>query len=103
MDMIVIDRSIDRSINRSIDSANMSEDFRGTGGQSQSCVPVTRLMLVDLHVFLLPDVKCACRQLFYELRVAVEVMCSKPQCPRFVANVCYKSIGLISRMAPAAN
>lgn len=44
-----------------------------------------------------------CRQLFYELRMAVEVMCSKPQCPRFVANICYKSIGLICRMAPTAN
>jgi len=29
-------------------------------------------------------VYCGCRQLFYELRVAVEVMCSKPQCPQCV-------------------
>ena len=33
------------------------------------------------------DALCGCRQLFYELRVAVEVMCSKPQCPQCVFTV----------------
>jgi len=44
-----------------------------------------------------------CRTLFYELRVAVEMLCSKPQCPRIFSNMCYKAISLISRMAPAVN
>lgn len=44
-----------------------------------------------------------CRSLFYELRVAVEMLCAKPQCPRFFSNICYKAIGFIGRMAPAVN
>lgn len=44
-----------------------------------------------------------CRQLFSELRVATEVLCQRPQCPRLVSNLCYKAIAIISRMAPEVN
>ncbi|XP_052282365.1 transmembrane protein 33-like [Dreissena polymorpha] len=41
-----------------------------------------------------------CRTLFYELRMTVEFVCNKPQCPQFVRNICLKAIGFISRLAP---
>lgn len=41
-----------------------------------------------------------CRTLFTEMRMVVEVLCSKPQCPSFMRNLCQKSIGVISRLAP---
>ncbi|KAK7096755.1 transmembrane protein 33-like [Littorina saxatilis] len=41
-----------------------------------------------------------CRTLFAELRMTVEYLCGKPQCPQFLRNVCYKAIALISRLAP---
>ncbi|XP_035681237.1 transmembrane protein 33-like [Branchiostoma floridae] len=40
------------------------------------------------------------RQLFYELRVMMEQMCSRPSCPVFIRNMCTKAIGIISRLAP---
>ncbi|XP_005093848.1 transmembrane protein 33 [Aplysia californica] len=40
------------------------------------------------------------RTLFSEFRQAVEFLCSKPQCPQFVRNLCFSSIGFISRLAP---
>jgi len=43
-----------------------------------------------------------CKQLFYEIRCAVETLCSRPQCPQFLSGICYKAIGLISRLAPTA-
>jgi hypothetical protein len=42
-----------------------------------------------------------CRQLFYELRVTTEHLCSKPQCPAFVRNLSFKISGFISNLAPA--
>ncbi|KAK2157437.1 hypothetical protein LSH36_191g00009 [Paralvinella palmiformis] len=41
-----------------------------------------------------------CRQLFSELRVAMENICSSPSCPAFVRNIVYKVIAFISRLAP---
>lgn len=41
-----------------------------------------------------------CRTLFSEMRTTVEVLCSKPQCPHFLRNLCYKGIAVISRLAP---
>ncbi|XP_076468316.1 transmembrane protein 33-like [Babylonia areolata] len=41
-----------------------------------------------------------CRTLFTELRMTVEYLCSKPQCPQFVRNLCFRAIAIISRMAP---
>lgn len=42
-----------------------------------------------------------CRQLFTELRLVVETLCSKPQCPSFVKNLCYKGIEIVCRLAPS--
>lgn len=44
-----------------------------------------------------------CRTLFSELRVTVEYLCNKPQCPQFLRSACYRCIGIISRFAPAVN
>lgn len=44
-----------------------------------------------------------CRTLFSELRMTVEYLCSKPQCPQFVRNACYRCIGIISRLAPTVD
>jgi hypothetical protein len=44
-----------------------------------------------------------CRQLFAELRIAVVTICSKPQCPQMLSNICYKAIAIISRLAPTVN
>lgn len=41
-----------------------------------------------------------CRTLFYELRLTVEYVCNKPQCPQFVRNLSTKAIAFISRLAP---
>jgi hypothetical protein len=41
-----------------------------------------------------------CRTLFYEFRLATEHLCSRPQCPQFVRSICFKSISIISRLAP---
>lgn len=41
------------------------------------------------------------RQLFTELRLVVETLCSKPQCPSFVKNLCYKGIEIVCRLAPS--
>lgn len=42
-----------------------------------------------------------CRTLFMELRMTVEHVCNKPQCPQFVRNMSVKIIAFISRLAPA--
>ncbi|XP_046326834.2 transmembrane protein 33-like [Haliotis rufescens] len=42
-----------------------------------------------------------CRTLFTELRMMVEYVSNKPQCPGFLRNVCYKGIALVGRLAPA--
>ncbi|XP_014768673.1 transmembrane protein 33 [Octopus bimaculoides] len=44
-----------------------------------------------------------CRTLFHEMRITVETLCSKPQCPVFLKNFCYRGIALISRLAPQTN
>lgn len=41
-----------------------------------------------------------CRQIFYELRLATESLCSSPKCPGMVRNICYKVISFVSRLAP---
>ncbi|KAL4230159.1 Transmembrane protein 33 [Mactra antiquata] len=41
-----------------------------------------------------------CRTLFYELRMTVEYVCNKPQCPAFVRNISLQAIAFISRLAP---
>ncbi|GAB1601552.1 transmembrane protein 33-like [Argonauta hians] len=41
-----------------------------------------------------------CRTLFHEMRITVEMLCSKPQCPAIVRNICYKGIAIISRLSP---
>lgn len=41
-----------------------------------------------------------CRQLFGELRLASENLCSSPSCPAFIRNITYKMIAFISRLAP---
>lgn len=41
-----------------------------------------------------------CRTLFCELRMTVEYMCNKPQCPQFVRNLSFKAIAFITRLAP---
>lgn len=41
-----------------------------------------------------------CRTLFYELRLTVEYLCNKPQCPAVVRNIFTKAIAFISRLAP---
>ncbi|KAL3880647.1 hypothetical protein ACJMK2_032871 [Sinanodonta woodiana] len=40
------------------------------------------------------------RTLFTELRVTVDYVCNKPQCPQLIRNICSKVIDLISRLAP---
>lgn len=42
-----------------------------------------------------------CRTLFMELRLTVEHVANKPQCPQVVRNMSNKMIALISRLAPA--
>lgn len=42
-----------------------------------------------------------CRTLFMELRLTVEHVANKPQCPQVVKNIAYKMIAFISRLAPA--
>ncbi|KAH9496001.1 Transmembrane protein 33 [Bulinus truncatus] len=42
------------------------------------------------------------RQLFSEFHQATLVLCSKPQCPQLVRNLCYKAIKFISWLAPVA-
>ncbi|XP_052078546.1 transmembrane protein 33-like isoform X1 [Mytilus californianus] len=41
-----------------------------------------------------------CRTLFHELRVTIEYLCNKPQCPAMVKNMLTKIIAFISRLAP---
>ncbi|KAJ8298374.1 hypothetical protein KUTeg_024905 [Tegillarca granosa] len=41
-----------------------------------------------------------CRTLFTELRMTVEYLCNKPQCPGFIRNICVKAVAFISRLAP---
>lgn len=40
------------------------------------------------------------KQMFYELRITIEYLISKPNCPQIVRNLCQRGIGTISRMAP---
>jgi len=40
------------------------------------------------------------KQMFYELRVTIEYLVSKPSCPQMVRNMAQRVIGVISRMAP---
>ncbi|KAL5011275.1 hypothetical protein ScPMuIL_009826 [Solemya velum] len=42
-----------------------------------------------------------CRNLFGELRLALEQVCAKPQCPQFVRSLLSKSMALVARLAPA--
>ncbi|XP_041358060.1 transmembrane protein 33-like [Gigantopelta aegis] len=44
-----------------------------------------------------------CRTLFSELRMTIEHLCNKPQCPQIVRNITNKGISLITRLAPAVN
>ena len=46
---------------------------------------------------------CCFRTLFSELRMTIEHLCNKPQCPQIVRNIAYKGISLLSRLAPAIN
>lgn len=41
-----------------------------------------------------------CRTLFTELRMTVEYLCNKPQCPQFLRNACNQGMSIIARMAP---
>uniref|UniRef100_UPI00398F005B transmembrane protein 33-like isoform X3 n=1 Tax=Pristiophorus japonicus TaxID=55135 RepID=UPI00398F005B len=43
-----------------------------------------------------------CRTLFYELRVAIEQMTTRPSCPSFIRNACHKTIKLICKLAPGS-
>lgn len=40
------------------------------------------------------------RQMFFELRVTIEYLVSKPQCPQMVRSMAQRVIGIVSRMAP---
>ncbi|ESP00025.1 hypothetical protein LOTGIDRAFT_186614 [Lottia gigantea] len=42
-----------------------------------------------------------CRTLFSELRMTVEYLCNKPQCPQFIRNLLFQGISIVSRLAPA--
>ncbi|CAF1235504.1 unnamed protein product [Adineta ricciae] len=43
------------------------------------------------------------RTLFYELRQTVEHLCSRPNCPPFIARLCYNAIAFVNRLAPVVN
>ena len=57
--------------------------------------PVQYVIILNMFTFWFPF-----RQLFSELRVAMENICSSPSCPAFVRNIVYKVIAFISRLAP---
>ncbi|XP_064636398.1 transmembrane protein 33-like [Lineus longissimus] len=40
------------------------------------------------------------RQLFYEMRVVVHQLVSKPQCPGFISSLCFKVMDIICKLAP---
>ena len=40
------------------------------------------------------------RTLFHELRLTIEYLCNKPQCPAMIRNMFTKAIAVISRLAP---
>lgn len=41
-----------------------------------------------------------CRTLFHEMRLTIEYLCNKPQCPAMIRNMLTKAIAVISRLAP---
>ncbi|KAK6168348.1 hypothetical protein SNE40_020902 [Patella caerulea] len=41
-----------------------------------------------------------CRTLFSELKLTIEYLCAKPQCPQIVKTGLYKCIALVTRLAP---
>lgn len=40
------------------------------------------------------------KQMFFELRITIEYLVNKPQCPQIVRTMTQRAIGIISRMAP---
>jgi transmembrane protein 33 len=42
------------------------------------------------------------RNLFFELRQAVEQLCARPACPPIIARACHNTIAFVNRLAPTA-